>query len=367
MKGHPAHFCYALLLFLLSFMLSDSCLAQYRVTKKVSISAFGMNWKNSEDAKVHLLSLAKREAVSELFGEFIRSSSEVKDAVLTRDEIQSTGAGFVRISGNPIFSNEEAFGEVSVEINAYVTEKDLIRFQPREVYKKVCIADPRLSLGEIRQTAERQARLQAVKDFEPKLEQVDDETVLALIHEAEIKDAGFIPDTTTYCATAVGKIYPIELTTASRRSSIPKVSINQARGSVVTASAIYSSGAETFPADRAVDGSTDESCYTCRSFWLLPNRTTGSLKVQLNSPATIRKIRFLNTHNRQYNDRATLDYHIDVITAKGALTVQRGRLDYSPNPQWNETTFQPIRAQAVVFHVDSYYHAGGGLNEIEIY
>lgn len=68
--------------------------------------------------------------------------------------------------------------EVCVRLNAFATDEDLARFRPREVRKKVCIADPRFSLGEIRQTAERRAKIQAVRDFEPKLESLDDDSIL---------------------------------------------------------------------------------------------------------------------------------------------------------------------------------------------
>ena len=185
--------------------------AQNRVTKEVCLTSFGMNWKTSEEAKTHLTTLAKREAVGELFGEVIRSISEVKDFVLTRDDIQAFSSGFIRVEGIPEFYNGKGFGELCVKINAYVTNEDIARFQPREVRRKVCIADPRLTIGEVRQTAERQARIQAVRDFEPRLEKVRDDIVLGLIHESRTESAGFISETETYCVMASGVVYPIEL------------------------------------------------------------------------------------------------------------------------------------------------------------
>lgn len=183
--------------------------------KQVCLSAIGMGWTSSEEAQRHLVNIAKREAVAELFGEMIWSMSEVKDLMLTRDEMQSSSAGLIRMRGTPRFSNGASFGDVCVVAELYVLKEDVQRLQPRTVRKKVCVADPRLSSGELRQLAERQAQVQAVQDFEPGLHRTDEDFVLRLLHEARIEEAGFIADTLTYCATASGRVYPIELVTAT--------------------------------------------------------------------------------------------------------------------------------------------------------
>jgi len=194
--------------------------AENMVTKQVCLSSFGMNWKTSEEAQRHLLMSAKREAVGELFGEMIRSISEVRDFTLTRDEIKSLSAGFVRINGSPEYFNGPSPGEYCVKIQAYITNEDRIRFEPRPVKRKVCIADPRLSLGEIRKTAEQQARIQAVRDFEPNLSALRDDVVLNLIHESKTESGGFIPETETYCVNIVGKVYPIELMSVTEKTGL---------------------------------------------------------------------------------------------------------------------------------------------------
>lgn len=63
---------------ILFVMLHSGVVAENRATKEICLTPFGMNWKTSEEAKTHLVTLAKREAVGELFGEMIRSISEVK-------------------------------------------------------------------------------------------------------------------------------------------------------------------------------------------------------------------------------------------------------------------------------------------------
>jgi hypothetical protein len=204
---------FCLFVLLSSFVIfPNHSLTQNRVEKEVCSSGVGMNWKTSEEAKAYLLTSAKREAVGQIFGEFIRSVTKVENYQLSRDDIEAYSVGFIRVEGIPEFYNGKGLGEMCVKMGAYVTDGDLARFKAREVKKKVCVADPRLSLGEVRQIAEKQARIQAVKDFEPKLEKVEDEIILKLIHESKTLDGGFVPDTTTYCTTASGVVYPIELT-----------------------------------------------------------------------------------------------------------------------------------------------------------
>lgn len=219
--SRPAPWKAGILWFLLFLGLVSPSSAQKTTTKKVCLSAVGMQWATSEEAQRHLVNIIKRDAVGELFGEMVWSLSEVKNLVLTRDEIQSFSAGLVRLRGTPQFYNGVNLGEVCVSAELYVTDEDISRFQPRTVSKKVCIADPRLSSGDLRTTAERQSQIQAVRDFEPGLQGLDDELVLRLVHESIIEDAGFVSDTLAYCASSRGIVYPIELLTAMRGSVTP--------------------------------------------------------------------------------------------------------------------------------------------------
>lgn len=210
-------FTLTLIFLLLSYIPS---FATNDVTKEVCLSSVGMNWKTTEEAKNHLLVLAKRGVVGELFGDMIQSMIEVKNYQLTKDDIMSVSIDFIRARGNPEFYSGKGFAELCVKLSAYVTDEDVKLFQPRSVRKKVCITDSRLSLGEIRQTAEKLSRIQAVKEYEPKLEKVKDDIVLGMIHESKTESGGFIPETTTYCTTSTGVVYPIELMAVSKVNSL---------------------------------------------------------------------------------------------------------------------------------------------------
>jgi len=199
------------------------------VVKQVCLSSFGMGWKTSEDGKVHLLSLAKREAVSELFGDLIRAETRIENFQLKKDEIDLVSAGVVRIEGAPEYFNGSGFGEACVRVTAYVSDEDRARFRPTKVTKKACIGDSKLSADALRKAAEKAARIQAVTDFEPRLDGASEEVVLSLLHEATVVEGGFLPGGATYCAMISGKIVPVEASTVARRPGTKDPSVVRER------------------------------------------------------------------------------------------------------------------------------------------
>lgn len=208
----------ALITIILLTVFCQTTLAEKMVIKEVCLTPFGMQWKTSEDAKNYLITLAKQEASNELCGELIQSITRVENFVLTKHDIQAVSLGFIRVKGVPQFYNGQGFGEMCVRLESYISDEDQVRFQPRSVQKKACIAEPHLPLGDVKQTAERQARIESVREFEPKLDKVRDDILLTLIHETKIEESGFIPETTTYCVKVQGIIYPIELLAAIEQS-----------------------------------------------------------------------------------------------------------------------------------------------------
>ena len=191
-----------------------------RVTKSVCLSTLG---KEEQALKQQLLSLAKRHAVAELFGERITSLSEVRNFTLTRDEIESQSSGFVRIEGDPEYYGQ-GFGEGCVRIRAYVTAEDLARFEPQRISKKACEAE-----GEIRtiqKRTETKAKLEALLDYHAGLRDQPTERLLRLLHRVTYDERGFIPNTSYYCVKATGIVYPLEIESlvSSARPSPPSPS-----------------------------------------------------------------------------------------------------------------------------------------------
>ena len=87
-------------LFVLSLSFTSIAFAQETIQKTCCMSAIGYK-STIDDLKKELLNNAKRDAVSELFGELIKSFTKVENFRLTEDKIMAASAGFVRIKGNP--------------------------------------------------------------------------------------------------------------------------------------------------------------------------------------------------------------------------------------------------------------------------
>ncbi|MBC8158801.1 MAG: caspase family protein [Alphaproteobacteria bacterium] len=120
----------------------------------------------------------------------------------------------------------------------------------------------------------------------------------------------------------------------------------------------------SFESAAAVDGITFES-HQPETFWLLPNGTNGFLSIEPNGLVRIDEIRILNTHNSGFNDRGTKDFRVDAIDRDGkTTTIWRDR--FSRMGESKRKSFPGIIANRIIVHVDSYFHAGGGLNEVEV-
>ena len=174
--------------------------------------------------------------------------------------------------------------------------------------------------------------------------------------------------------TATPTTTPIPSPTATATPR-PKIVLEVAAGKPATASGFWRSSSFLFLPSAIVDRSTDESGACGRqitSYWLLPDKQTGWVQVDLQQNYTIVKLHWLNTHNSRCNDRATTRFHI-ALSETGAFTgeeqtVHSGTMALSLSPTHQEIVLSPpVVARYVRFYVDEFYEAGGGLNELEVY
>jgi hypothetical protein len=139
----------------------------------------------------------------------------------------------------------------------------------------------------------------------------------------------------------------------------------------------YYSDTDNFPSDAAVDGKTQElDCVMGvpegNSYWLLAERNTGWVQVDLLREYPIVEIRWLNTHNGRCQDRATTRFHIS-LSKSGAFSgeeifILNGEMQMESAPQFQSYQLpQPVRARFVRFYVDAFRKNGGGLNELQVY
>lgn len=130
----------------------------------------------------------------------------------------------------------------------------------------------------------------------------------------------------------------------------------------------------THPPDKVIDRQVEE--VNCRAgnhtYWLLTDKKRGWIQIDLENFYSIVRLRWLNTHNSQCNDRATTKLRIVLSKTSqfdnDAVEVFNQKLEFSLQPNYQELSFaEPIQARYVRFYVDDYYKNGGGLNEIEVY
>ena len=174
----------------------------------------GLGYATMEELKTTLLAEAKRQAAAELFGELISASTTVENLAVTRDQIQLSVAGLIRLQGNPVYVQGPYLAEVCVTIVAYTTREDLLLFDPFLLSKRQCISDAGLTVREIRERAQMEAMTGALVDYDRRLAPLVDTDLtqlLSLLHQVTYLEDDFLPGTDTYCTVVEGYIIPIEI------------------------------------------------------------------------------------------------------------------------------------------------------------
>ncbi len=122
------------------------------------------------------------------------------------------------------------------------------------------------------------------------------------------------------------------------------------------ASATYDSH---FEAANAVDGSDTTE-------WLLPDRTPGSIDVTVIPARKLKRVKLLNARNQPYADRATKEFHVDLLEGGKVVKSLDGQFDaYSAQPTWR-TLDAGVRADTVRVEIRSWFLNGGGLAEVQV-
>lgn len=203
--------CVAALLTVCGSLIPASAYAQEAdsVTKTYCTSAAG--YADVDTMKADLLANAKRLVVNELFGELIAASTEVKDMVVTGDQIRASSLGFVRTSGDADFYNGENFAEICVTIEGYVTAEDLALFEPVSLTNRHCVTDADKTTAQLTAFAREEVIVQALYDYDRTLASMNRDAVLQLMQRVEYSESGFVRDTETYCVQVEGSVVPIEI------------------------------------------------------------------------------------------------------------------------------------------------------------
>ncbi|MBE2199699.1 MAG: discoidin domain-containing protein [Anaerolinea sp.] len=160
---------------------------------------------------------------------------------------------------------------------------------------------------------------------------------------------------------------------------IPKTRLVEvASGKQTTSSAFwqyrdgYSFSSQAIVDRKTVELHCDNGVQSGNSYWLLPDKTSGWVEIDLGHEYQIAKFRYLNTHNGNCADRATKNFHIAISSTgkfKGEeMVVIESEMPFSLSPTFQEVNLlNPISGRHVRFYVHDYYGWGGGLNELEVY
>ncbi len=128
---------------------------------------------------------------------------------------------------------------------------------------------------------------------------------------------------------------------------------------LATATGVYGND-PMFGPERAVDGDNATE-------WLLPDNAEGVLELRLAHPRRVDRVRLVNGHNREFNDRATAAYELEVYAGARLLKKVSGRFaTLVPTPQPVTVPIGVDGADRVRFLVKGHHRSGGALAEISV-
>ena len=356
------------LVLLFSLLAAPYSLAQEIVDKTYCMSAIGYR-SGPDDLRQELLLNAKRLAVNELFGEMITSMSRVENFTLTEDMINAYSSGFVRLSGDPVYANGRNFGEVCVTAKAYVTAEDRKKLEPIRISKKRCYSNAEMSTIELKQHTKDLAIITALQEYEPKLKGINKDKLLTLVRKVKFTQAGFIPDTETYCAVFEGVLLPIEaVAVASQRETyIPSIALVETRPTgAITASSTWANDFPRHGPENAKLSSTDSF-----SNWSAGvNDANQWIQVDLGSEALVRAVgaKGRAKNYAQWVTSYKLSYSLDGIKwtyyqHDGSIVTFKGNSD--GNTEIRNDLPAPVLARYVRFHPVTWY--GHITMRVEVY
>ena len=126
-----------------------------------------------------------------------------------------------------------------------------------------------------------------------------------------------------------------------------------------TATGVYGDD-PMFGPDRAVDDDTATE-------WLLPDNQPGALELRVKRPRRIERVRLVNGHNREFNDRATNAYEVEVYAGERLLKKVAGSFpQLLPAPLPVNIAIGVDGADRVRFVVKSHHRFGAALAEISL-
>jgi hypothetical protein len=144
---------------------------------------------------------------------------------------------------------------------------------------------------------------------------------------------------------------------------------NLSAGATATASTTLN---PLFTAENTIDGDTSEAGEFDYTMWLTENGVNGWVELDFGEVVGVLGVRWANTHNRTFLNRATTDYRI-VASASRAFESEGVVIESGTGSLETDLVFHnalpasPIAARYLRIYVEDFEGVGGGINEIEVF
>ena len=132
----------------------------------------------------------------------------------------------------------------------------------------------------------------------------------------------------------------------------------------ISASATYGGDDSIYKVSNLFDNSLTEDI--CTSYWLLPDKMLGQVKIGFSTREAVSDLMILNTQDSQSLDRSTKEVSIEFYA--GSNVVSQRYIELRPYPYWTTIHFaKPVISDRLNVNIDAYLGRGAGLNEIKIF
>jgi hypothetical protein len=126
-----------------------------------------------------------------------------------------------------------------------------------------------------------------------------------------------------------------------------------------------------FSAANTIDGETQEIAELHYTMWLGEDDSSAWVDLDLGAVVGVLRVRWANTHNRTYMNRATTDYRIaaSVTGSFGdeAITIASGTDVLETELAFHTEESTPVAARYLRFYADDWDGLGPGINEIQVF
>lgn len=182
--------------------------ANVEVEKTATVNIYVNKSKSLEQLKAMALKQAKLDALSEIFGDFVKSEATVSNGRLLESLVEeNSNNGAIHIKGEPKYSNGKNFGDIQVKITAYATDKDIYRFTPQLTeLKGFKYSNKKAPLKKLKGLAENAFIIEALSKINPAVKKLSSSNAKKLTTSLEIKKENMVFDTESMTYTISGKV-----------------------------------------------------------------------------------------------------------------------------------------------------------------